>query len=166
VNDRSVQHLMRDHHTCEGVMQKLEAMLDAQPTAAVWGAREREIYREVCDFFEGIVLKHIQKEEEVFFPVLEEFLPRDVGPLAVLRGEHHDIAAAFARLRDAGAALESGAGDAAAEKSFASAGRKLMELVSDHLYKENRVLFPMVARFLSAERDAALLEAMQAIDAA
>jgi hemerythrin-like domain-containing protein len=41
----------------------------------------------------------------------------------------------------------------------------LLRLIQDHLYKENRVLFPMVARFLSPERDAALLERMRAIDA-
>ena len=165
MNELSVQHLLRDHHTCEGVMQKLATLLEVQQPGQRWSARDAQIYQEVCGFFEGIVLKHIRKEEEIFFPVLEDFLPRDVGPLAVLRGEHRDISAEFERLLEAGATLAGGAADSGIQEKFAASGRNLLRLIQDHLYKENRVLFPMVARFLSAERDAALLEQMKTIDA-
>jgi len=165
VNDLCVQHLQRDHHTCEGVMQKLTTLLELQQPARRWAERDAQLYREVGSFFQGVVFKHIRKEEEIFYPALEDYLPRDVGPLAVLRGEHRDIAAAYERLREAADVLAEGAADSHAQLQFLNAGHALLRLIHDHLYKENRVLFPMVARFFSAERDASLLELMKAIDA-
>jgi hemerythrin-like domain-containing protein len=44
---------------------------------------------------------------------------------------------------------------------FLRAARAFGQLLRDHIFKEDRVLFPMVARHLPAEKDAELLAAMQ-----
>jgi hemerythrin-like domain-containing protein len=163
MSDLSVQYLMGDHRTCEQVQSaELLQALTAQPA---WLPQHSVKFETVCHFYRGVVLAHIRKEEEVLFPALEAWLPRDTGPLAVLRGEHRQISALFESLcrlsRDfaAGSANDSGCGE------FARQGRALNQLINDHLYKEDRVLFPMMARFLSPERDAHLLTQMQAIGA-
>ena len=48
---------------------------------------------------------------------------------------------------------------------FQRAGRAALQTQRNHLYKEEVVLFPMVARFLSPDRDALLLRQLQVLPA-
>jgi len=165
MSDLSVQYLSKDHRQCESVQAELAFLLEALDHGAPWSFSCAEQFENVCCFYRGVVLAHIRKEEEVFFPVLEAYLPRDTGPLAVLRGEHREICAFFERLCEISRSLTPGERGTSALEEFMHKGRALGRLVGDHLYKEDRVLFPMVARFLSPDRDARLLEEMQAIGA-
>ncbi|MCL6565613.1 MAG: hemerythrin domain-containing protein [Acidobacteriia bacterium] len=160
-----VAHLQEDHTrfaqmlaTLEGWVQKAESAMPAE--AAQW-----QQARTMLESFIRDVTLHISKEEQVLFPVLEAYLPRDIGPLAVLRGEHSDIRAQFRRLQEAIVVLCREPESRHAAASFARAGHALRQLVYDHLYKEDRVLYPMIARFLEPERDAHLLQQMQALHA-
>lgn len=169
MNNRSVQSLLRDHRTCEEVQAGLVSLLDALEAHAGWKPEHRSAFEKVCRFYRGVVLAHIRKEEEVLFPALEAYLPRDTGPLAVLRGEHREISACFERLCQLGRSFSAGAqpvanpADQERFNEFSRIGRGLVKLLDDHIYKEDRVLFPMVARFLTAERDAHILEQMETI---
>lgn len=161
MNELSTTHLLRDHRETEKVLVLLQALLEApsMPWSEDWG----HVYENICRFFDRDVLCHIRKEDEALFPVLEEFLPRDVGPLAVLRGEHADISTYYAQMRHAGDALRRGTQNPQATEDFQRNGRRLVGLIKDHVYKEDRVLYPMVARFLSADQDRHILEHMEAL---
>ncbi len=161
MNELSITHLLRDHRETEKITILLQALLDAP--SIPWSEEWNGVYESVCRFFDRDVFCHIRKEDEALFPVLEEFLPRDVGPLAVLRGEHADIATYFAQMRHAGDALRRGTQNPTATEDFQRNGRQLLVLLKDHIYKEDRVLYPMVARFLSAEQDRHILDQMEAI---
>jgi hemerythrin-like domain-containing protein len=84
--------------------------------------------------------RHHGKEEDVLFVAMEEAgLPRDVGPLAMMRLEH-----------DQGRALVRtmvGGDDAAAAK----AARDFARLLAGHIQKENGVLYPMAEEMLSPD---------------
>jgi hemerythrin-like domain-containing protein len=163
--DRCLQHLLRDHHEAEKIVAEIEALVKAQKPGHAWDAARAESFAQVVRFYEEVVLGHIQKEEKVLFPALESYLPHDMGPLAVLRGEHREIAALFRRLCEVGGMLALGRGDAALAEEFERVARNTIQLTRDHVYKEDRLLFPMVARFLSVERDQYLLEEMETLAA-
>lgn len=85
-----------------------------------------------------------------------------MGPLAVLRGEHRELRQHFEKLRTTSGAMEAWDGTPATLQTFLQHGRALAQLMRDHIYKEDRILFPMVAKFLSGVRDAYLLREMEA----
>ena len=159
----SIQHLLRDHRECARILAELESLLDTQKADPEWTAGRSTAFARISRFFNEVVIGHIRKEEEVLFPALEAFLPRDVGPLAVLRAEHADTCENFRRLCVSGESSAQRDNPPQLLEDFQRAGRKVLEVVRDHIYKEDRVLFPMVARFLSPELDAEILRRMEAI---
>lgn len=163
--DRCLQHLLQDHREAEKIVAEIESLVEAQKSDRPWDAARRESFAQVACFYEDVVLGHIQKEEKVLFPALESFLPRDMGPLAVLRGEHREIASLFRRLCEVGGMLSLGRGEAPLVQEFEQVARSTIQITRDHIYKEDRVLFPMVMRFLSAERDEYLLREMETLAA-
>jgi hemerythrin-like domain-containing protein len=163
--DRCLQHLSRDHEEAERIVVDIESLVMAQGRDRTWDAPRRESFAQIVRFYEEVVIGHIQKEEKVLFPALEGFLPHDMGPLAVLRGEHREIAAHFRRLCEVGGMLALGRTDAPLLEEFVRVAEATVQITRDHTYKEDRVLFPMVARFLSPERDEFLLREMEAMAA-
>lgn len=160
-----IAYLQEDHTRFVQMLARLEAWVQMAESAMSTEVAPWQQVRTLLESFIRDVTLHIGKEEQVLFPVLEAYLPRDIGPLAVLRGEHSDIRAQFRRLLEAIIVLCHDPDDRSAAASFARAGHAIRQLVYDHLYKEDRVLYPMIARFLEPERDAHLLQQMQALHA-
>lgn len=83
---------------------------------------------------------HHGKEEEVLFPALvERGMPRDAGPIAVMLEEHERGRSLVARMAGA---LERAGGEGAGDE-LRDAGRRYIELLRDHIRKEDGVLFEM-----------------------
>ena len=166
MSDYCLRYLMREHEEVEAALGKLEDLLAEQDREPKWGEREEGDFRWIMEVVGRHLDLHMRKEDEVFFPALEAYLPADTGPLAVLRGEHNDLREIYARLSWA----EQNRGDsekaAQCEEEIERSGSKLARLVRDHMYKEDHVLFPMVARLLPPERDTQLLREMERIDRA
>lgn len=84
---------------------------------------------------------HAQIEDELLFTSLEEHLPREMGPLAVMRMEHQEIEGGLEKLPDA---------------TGAEAARALLTRVlhtaRDHFAKEEQVLFPLAEERLGEAR--------------
>ncbi|MCL6482226.1 MAG: hemerythrin domain-containing protein [Firmicutes bacterium] len=157
-----IAHLQDDHARFVQSFPVLEGWIQMAESATTSPAAQWQQARAGLEAFVRDVTLHMDKEEQVLFPVLEAYLPRDVGPLAVLRGEHSEIRARFRQLQTAIAVLCREPDNRHAAAGFTQAGRALRQLVYDHLYKEDRVLYPMVARFLEPERDAHLLQQLEA----
>lgn len=161
----TIAHLLREHRKIEGAFAPLETFLQTGAAVTAWTPELSGAFATFAMSFAECVIPHIRKEEEILFPALEGFLPRDLGPLAVLRGEHHDIRQHFEQMRLTSAALDSGASSAPVLETFWRHARAIAEQMKDHIYKEDRVLFPLVARFLSGVRDAYLLREMETFSA-
>ncbi len=162
---RSIDHLLRDHRDLERVLVELELLLDSLEAKSRWTAEHALAFAWITRRFAESVMPHIAKEGEILFPALEDFLPRDTGPLAVLRGEHRDLITHFSRLREAAELLCQGSTQPLVREDFLRCGRATIQTLRDLIYKEERILFPMVARFLSGDRDAQILHKMQAMGA-
>lgn len=163
--DLSIQHLLRDHQHFDGVLAELEALFDLHEPAATSEVLSEETYSRLARFVREELDCHLRKEDEALFPALEAFLPRDDGPLAVLSAEHEELRARFNQLLEAIEFL-SRESDRRKEiqESLQHRGPTTVRILRDHIYKEGRVLFPLVARLLSTELDFQILKKMEAIE--
>lgn len=109
----------------------------------------KEIVRFMREFADRC---HHAKEEDLLFPAMEEKGVPDTGcPLGALRREHKQGRALVGELENATQSLaggEAGAGDA-----LVDATAKITALYTNHIWKEDEMVFPMAARLFSdAER--------------
>jgi uncharacterized protein len=135
--------LMDDHQAAEKVIAALERGFEqpAGPEPALVGAAVDffTIYLEGC---------HHQKEEKHLFPRLEKRgVPRQAGPLSVMLAEHdrnRELLAEFERM---------GRSYAKGDRSQLAALRQVFEayaeLMKQHFWKENDILYPMGLRVLT-----------------
>lgn len=85
---------------------------------------------------------HHGKEEDLLFPALEEQgMPRDAGPIAVMLMEHQRGRAFVAQM--AGACAGARGGDIDDRAKLINAGRGYIDLLRQHILKEDNVLFNM-----------------------
>ena len=96
---------------------------------------------------------HHAKEEQLLFPALGEAgLPSHGGPVAVMLMEHEHGRAFLSSMRRAAADW----GSDAAKGAFEDAALGYVELLRQHIHKENEILFPLAERALSEDAKAAL----------
>src|SRR5262249_40531710 len=106
---------------------------------------------------------HHGKEENCLFPALfRKGLPREVGPVAVMLSEHEEGRREIAGMRDAVAASERG--DRAGSGRVVHHARADVELLRDHIAKENNVLFPMADGVMNAAEQAELMKAFGSVE--
>ena len=160
----SIQQLLDDHKASEEQFRVLESLFDEIKAEPLWTSARMRRFECFADFFRVDLMAHMRKEDEVLYPALEEFLPRDVGPLMVLRTEHDDIVTNFNRMQNSYQLMIQGNMRSEVVQKFVFFGRALLQLLRDHAYKEERVLFPMVARFLKPELDARIDADMRTLD--
>ncbi len=93
---------------------------------------------------------HHAKEEDLLFPVLEtRGISRDGGPIGVMLHEHSLARQHTKEMADALDAL--GDGEENAESRFHTAAYEYIELLTNHIHKEDNVLFNMGDRVMSAD---------------
>jgi len=138
--------LMNEHRT-------IERVLDAVERAAAYlvrgGSVRPAFFTEAITFLKGFADgRHHHKEEELLFPALVEAgLPREAGPVAVMLDEHVHGRALIAAMADGARRLADG--DAGAARALSEASQAYVELLRDHIMKEDHVLFPMAARMVT-----------------
>ncbi|MCH7526644.1 MAG: hemerythrin domain-containing protein [Planctomycetes bacterium] len=110
---------------------------------------EHAALRRCVEFFQLFAdACHHAKEEELLFPVLEaRGIPREGGPIGVMLYEHTLARRHTKEMADALGALD--AGDKNAERRFNVAAHEYIELLTNHIHKEDNVLFDMGDRVMS-----------------
>ncbi|MFN0059761.1 MAG: hemerythrin domain-containing protein [Planctomycetota bacterium] len=156
----AMETLYREHRIISAVV----ACLDAATTAATKrGTVDAKSFRQCIEFFRGFAdACHHQKEEVALFPLLEERgIPRDGGPIGVMLHEH-DLGRGYLQAMDQNLAGAERREADACQRLFAAA-RGYSHLLTEHIDKENEVLFPMADQILSAA-DQTRLAAEFAVD--
>ncbi|HNO80080.1 MAG TPA: hemerythrin domain-containing protein [Phycisphaerae bacterium] len=102
---------------------------------------ERDALGKCVEFFRLFAdACHHAKEEDLLFPMLESHgVPRDGGPIGVMLYEHQIARELTRAMGDALAELAQGI-DAAREQ-FHVAARQYIQLLTNHIHKEDNVLF-------------------------
>jgi len=149
----ATESLREDHR----VIERMLAVLEAAATQLKAGEPvPAGLFREAVDFVRNFADKwHHGKEEANLFPRMEERgVPRADGPLAVMLHEHVMGRDYIAAIDDAIEDYEQG--DEASGRHIEENLRGYAELLRDHIWNEENVLFPMADQVLSEEDQQAL----------
>ncbi len=159
----ALEELTADHQavlsqldTLHGTLGRLfegEAGIDSEALSDVEAA---------VQFLETELEVHLRKEEQVLFPALSGYLPREGGPIGVMLLEHKDLRRTLRALRTALGSLRTDPQSASAEDVL-KVGYSLIGLLRQHIKKEDLCLFPMSSSYLDRQRLLALGGAMRAI---
>jgi hemerythrin-like domain-containing protein len=158
LDTKATEILRNEHEIILDVLLALETISEPAARGEVLDVRSG---LEILDFLRGFGDRcHHGKEEQIFFPALAtRGLPRDVGPLAVMMAEHDKGRELIARMAESLADVE--LSKPGAPTCFAASAMAYVELMRDHIEKENGVLFPMCDGMLSEENQGALLFAFE-----
>ena len=153
--------LKNEHRVIEQVLNCLEKVAQQGTSAGELDARSAE---QAIDFFRNFADRcHHGKEESHFFPAMEaKGFSGDCGPTRVMRLEHELGRREVAGMSDALAALE--AGDSAAPQRFAEHARAYIDLLREHIQKEDHCLFGMADQTFSQADQQQLLEAFAQVE--
>lgn len=150
-----IRRLLADHVQVIALLERLEAAVTGSLPAS-----QPPVIGDAIRFFEVELPLHIDQENDALFPPLEEHLGRDSGPCAVMRAEHEEITDLGRRFLD----LAAGNPGAESWREMEQVSREASNLLRSHLFKEERILFPMAQQLLPAEAFAAINERMSALE--
>lgn len=131
-----MQILVDEHEIILSVLDAVEAMTERSQSTF-----PRPFYEKALDFFASFADKcHHAKEEVHLFPLLEaRGIPREHGPIGCMLHEHEEGRARLAAVRQA---LPDAGRDPKAAQIVRGEMLAYMELLKQHIFKENQVLFP------------------------
>ncbi len=135
--------LREEHQVILKVMDALEQLLNKGQAAI---AQDVETLAKYASFFRLFAdACHHGKEEDLLFPELESRgIPREGGPIGVMLAEHEQGRVLVRQMHDALPGVR--AGDTAARDAWVSAGRDFIDLLRQHIQKEDEILFMMADR--------------------
>lgn len=152
--------LREEHQVILRVLEVLETLLErhrrGEPLEAEALGRCLEFFRLFADAC------HHAKEEDLLFPVLEDRgIPNEGGPIGVMLHEHRMARSLVARMSDELEALAAGGGGGGGDGGkgggddgagrFEAVATDYLDLLRQHIAKEDQVLFPMGDGVMTAE---------------
>jgi len=123
-----------------------------------------EHLRDIAVFIQGFADKcHHAKEEDLLFPAMEESgIPRQGGPTGVMLAEHEEGRSYVRNMKEA--AERYGAGDREAAAPFVDNARNYIGLLTQHIDKEDNILYAIADSRLSRETQKRLEEAFERVE--
>ena len=144
----AIDQLMKEHRLIEEVLSSLAGF-----ASKVRNGRPatRETLRQYVDFFSRYADRvHHGKEEDILFTrMIERGVPSQMGPLAVMYAEHDQGRTEVGALRALGQG-DAELSPADRERIYAHASAYI-DLLGNHITKEDRVLYPMAIRILPSD---------------
>jgi len=158
---KAADELKREHQGIELMLAILQAVSTRLKQGQPVG---QDHLSGIMEFLTVFVDKcHHGKEEDFLFPALEAAgVPREGGPIGVMLKEHEQGRVLVSRLKDALAALQSG--DVSNDARVQVIVDEYVALLSQHIVKENTVLFPMADGKLDANSDMQLVKAFERLE--
>jgi len=135
-------------------LEKLRSLPEDQPLPHADAEQTMEFFRRFADRC------HHGKEEGLLFPALErKGFPREMGPIGVMLYEH-DVGRSHVRsMAEALQRIQSG--DRQARAAFCQHAQAYIDLLREHIYKEDNILFMMAEQAFSPQDQHHLLEEFQ-----
>lgn len=153
--------LTAEHRVIKQALQCLKRMAEQ---CRAQGRLDAEPAREAIDFFRNFADGwHHAKEESELFPVMEtRGIAREQGPIGVMIDEH---ATGRTRISEMEQAIDgAAAGDAKAVHEFCYQARVYIEMLRQHIEKEDHCLFPMADQVLTESDQQQQLDAFTQAD--
>jgi hemerythrin-like domain-containing protein len=153
--------LKEEHHLVLVMLKIMEAICKKlEQNQAV----KMEDLDAIIDFIRGFADRcHHAKEEKLLFPALEKAgMPQTEGPIAVMLREHA-LGRGFAKsMSDAIGLMKNG--EASAAGTFVEKARGYIQLLWNHIDKEDHVLFMMADQRLNPAAQKDLLEGFDRVE--
>lgn len=158
---KPTEELKEEHRTIERMLQVLQGVSTKLEAGEPVPAGDLE---EMIQFIQVFADQcHHGKEEDLLFAAMEEAgVPREGGPIGVMLIEH-DQGRGYVRGM-AEAAEQYRAGDPGAREGFVRNARNYVTLLSQHIEKEDNILYPIADMHLSDEQQSALAEGFARVE--
>lgn len=152
-----IEALKDEHRVIERVLDAAERVLTEPDIDQAFVEKFVDFVR---NFADGC---HHAKEEDQLFPMLEQAgVPREDGPIGCMLSEHE---AGRKYVRDIlGDLAAAAAGDATAGRIVRSAIAAYIDLLREHISKEDNVLFEMAERLLGDFEQKELTRAFECVE--
>ncbi len=106
---------------------------------------------------------HHGKEEDLLFSAMEEVgISKERGPLGIMLSEH-ELGRKYVKGMDGGVARYK-KGETKAALQIAENARNYATLLTQHIYKEDNVLYPMADMYLSENKQQELIEEFDKVE--
>jgi len=158
---KATEILMDEHRVIEGVLN----ILEKAALAVKDGQKVRPgFFIEVSDFIKGFADGcHHKKEEGVLFKeIVAAGVPEQGGPVGVMLTEHEQGRLYTRGMRQAAEQWQ--AGDESARTRIVQNALDYVNLLRNHIYKEDKILFPLAGRVIPEDRQESLTEAFDTVE--
>jgi hemerythrin-like domain-containing protein len=143
---RPTEDLMNEHRVIERMLKVVSKAADRMENGL---QVDKELFVGAADFFKNFADRcHHGKEEKLLFEkMMERGVSGEVGPIAVMLREHQDGRAHVKRIAD----LSASKLDKKNSKELIRHTRGYVDLLSQHIQKEDKILYPMADQLLYSE---------------
>jgi hemerythrin-like domain-containing protein len=158
---KATETLMSEHSVIERVIASLE---EAANRLSAGQTVRPGFFIDAAAFIKGFADGcHHKKEEGVLFPTMKAYgVPVEGGPIGVMLADHEQGRVYTRGMLEAAIALE--AGDASARDAVIGNARGYANLLRNHIFKENHILFPMADRFIPAQHQEAVNDGFEQVE--
>jgi len=137
--------LRNEHNIVLKVLNNLETDLEARNISQA---------KKSIELLEKEFNRHsLNKEEKVLFPEIEKFMPRENGPTGMMIIEHKDLTESIKKFKQINNS-----------KNLNEIGSYIINLLREHIDKENNMLFMMADMHLDAKQKEIILKKFKEID--
>jgi hemerythrin-like domain-containing protein len=154
--------LKHEHQIVLLIMQAAESEVKH---IAETGSLRHERIEQIVDFSKNFTDRchHAKEEKHLFVMLQQRGIPSGSGPVAMMLAEHEMGRKLIRTIAEA--LLDARAGKASAMTSVKDNLKAYVELLRNHIQKEDNVLFPMADRLLSAADQQALAAEFERVEA-
>jgi hemerythrin-like domain-containing protein len=159
---RDITQRLKDEHQ---LILRMLALLEENARLTEQGLfRDYRFYLDGVDFIRNYADRfHHAKEEDILFEALiENGMPRANSPVAAMLMEH-DMGRAFVKAMEE-AATRALNGEAGQEEAIVSNARGYLELLREHISKEDDILYPLAERVLPEGKRDGIVEKYDAAE--
>lgn len=157
---KATEVLMEEHEVILRVLTALEKAVSDAPS----GKFNPDFFLEAADFIKNFAdACHHAKEEGVLFVEMEASgVPMQGGPIGVMLAEHEQGRQYTRLMREAAEKWQ--AGDTSAVEAVKLNGMGYVNLLRQHIQKENNILFPMADRVVPTGKQSTIWEKFEQIE--
>lgn len=157
----ALEFLKEEHRAIEkalNILQKISDKLEKDHEISI------EFFEKILDFIRNFADKcHHGKEEDILFPILEaKGIPKEMGPIGVMLMEHEEGREYVKAL--AKAIEQYYKGDKKAKEEIIKNARNYINLLIQHIQKEDNILYPMGDKVIQKSMHKELIEKFEEIE--
>lgn len=130
------QYMTHDHRKCDLHFGEIEDLVRAKNFSAA---------KELFSQWATTNLAHFDAEEKILFPELEKAIGQQIPPVFVMLSEHMQIKSLIQQMENALIKED--------KDNFLGNADTCMIMIQQHNMKEEQILYPMIDRALSSNRE-------------